>query len=328
MHFFFYILALLFISSCALSKKQLPPQNSSSPQIKSPKPILVKKTTDSQPSKPIILPPPQSPPPSVQPLPISPPATIEQSTTPPSPTGLNLTPKTHLQITQLPCGAHFVQIDLSSLSPDAYIDVILFQNKTHTLEIIDQPNPWNSPRWITTLLDHPSTSAAINASYFTPLFQPLGLTLFQNNQKQRQSLGEWTHNSLISCTLYTQKDGVIHLTNDSKPQDHELITNLLQAGPRLLWNKQPLPSLDNSKTCKRSFIATDNRGLWMIGASSPATLLQLSQWLNSTLIPIPIHHAMNLDGGNSTSFCVKRPDSNFKVIGWSTVRNYITVKKL
>ena len=102
---------------------------------------------------------------------------------------------------------------------------------------------------------------------------------------------------------------------------------MLQSGPRLVDNGQPMGSLNHTRSVTRTFVANDGGRMWAIGTVSSVTLADLGSLLSSSVIPgTRIQRALNMDGGRSTALYVRTADGReVSRPGWSTVRNYLAV---
>lgn len=141
--------------------------------------------------------------------------------------------------------------------------------------------------------------AGVNGGFFHPNWRPSGLMIFQGRRINRFETA-----TLLSGVIYSDGRG-IHLVRRAQFQDHPGITALLQSGPYLVEGGRVVRGLSNSDPNRRTFIATDWRGHWVLGATlSPLTLAELAECLASpdALTPWPIDRALNLDGGSSTGF--------------------------
>jgi hypothetical protein len=109
---------------------------------------------------------------------------------------------------------------------------------------------------------------------------------------------------LLSGVVYSDGTG-IQLVRRAQFRDHPGISALLQTGPYLLEGGQTVGGLSAFDPRRRTFIATDGRGNWVLGAVlSPLTLAELAECLASPgiLTHWRIDRAINLDGGSSTGF--------------------------
>ena len=99
----------------------------------------------------------------------------------------------------------------------------------------------------------------------------------------------------------------------------------VQSGPFLVENKKIVSGLNNKVRDRRTFVATDGRGNWVIGISTPLTLRELAEWLASSppQLGVEIRYALNLDGGSSSSFADREAGRYHASI--KRVRNYLGV---
>ena len=99
----------------------------------------------------------------------------------------------------------------------------------------------------------------------------------------------------------------------------------VQGGPFLVEAGRPIAGLNAQKSACRTFIATDGRGNWCLGISTPMTLRALAEHLArpGALRGFRVQTALNLDGGSSTALQCEghRVQSNLK-----PVRNYIGLR--
>lgn len=105
----------------------------------------------------------------------------------------------------------------------------------------------------------------------------------------------------------------------------ESMREAVQGGPFLVEAGRAVAGLNAQKTACRTFIATDGRGHWCLGISSPMTLKALAEHLSrpGTLRGFRVQTALNLDGGSSCALQCdgRRVQSNLK-----PVRNYIGLR--
>jgi uncharacterized protein YigE (DUF2233 family) len=150
--------------------------------------------------------------------------------------------------------------------------------------------------------------AGVNGGFFHPDWQPAGLVISQGRRINRLQTAR-----LLSGVVYSDDRG-IHLRRRARFQDHPGITALLQTGPYLVEAGRPVKGLSDADSRRRTFIATDWRGHWVVGAtSSRLTLAELAEWLASpdAVAGWRVDRAINLDGGTSTGFFFDRgPDSD------------------
>ncbi len=200
-----------------------------------------------------------------------------------------------------------------------------FTSRAFRLEVIDLgsgPEP-----------AHPTLEAAfraegcvagVNGGFFHPDWQPAGLVMSKGERINRFETAK-----LLSGVIYSDERG-IHLVRRGRFQDHPGITALLQSGPYLVENARPVRGLSASDPRRRTFVATDWRGHWVIGATmSSLTLAELGAILASpdALTPWRVDRAINLDGGSSTGFFFDRGADRAPVTlqPWKRVRNLLGI---
>jgi hypothetical protein len=142
-------------------------------------------------------------------------------------------------------------------------------------------------------------AAGVNGGFFHPDLRPLGLVVSRGSRINRLETAR-----LLSGVVYSDGRG-IHLVRRGRFRDAPDITALLQSGPYLVEGGRTVRGLSASDPRRRTFIATDWRGHWVLGATlGPITLAELGQCLASpaALTPWSVDRALNLDGGSSTGF--------------------------
>lgn len=166
--------------------------------------------------------------------------------------------------------------------------------------------------------------AGVNGGFFHPDWRPVGLMISHG-----QRINRFETARLLSGVAYSDNRG-IHLMRRAQFQDHPGISALLQSGPYLVEHGRALRGLSSADPNRRTFIATDWRGHWVLGAIfSPVTLAELGQCLASpdALTPWKVDRALNLDGGSSTGFYFDRGPGNSAVSlnPWKRVRNLLGI---
>ncbi|WP_213378609.1 phosphodiester glycosidase family protein [Allochromatium tepidum] len=142
-------------------------------------------------------------------------------------------------------------------------------------------------------------SAAVNGGFFHADGQPLGLVIAEGERFNRFETVK-----LLSGVLYGDARG-IHLERRARFQSHPGIDALVQSGPYLVEQGRAVRGLSTNDVSRRTFIATDWRRHWILGATRDGlTLAELAEALATpgALAPWPVERALNLDGGTSTGF--------------------------
>ena len=208
------------------------------------------------------------------------------------------------------------------------MSLVSFDNRDHQLRVADQPNGLGS-RWQNAQSAAATYHglAAINGGFFTPTGKPLGLLIETGTQRgaiNRSSLGAGmfvssrTNSAIIRRTHYTSSNTAANAYN------------LLQTGPMLAENAQPVHGLSTTNSRQRSFIAWDGKNHWAIGYAEPCTLDALSQALAGTApAGFKISTAVNLDGGSSSNLWagphVDHGNKTHRPFLNKAVRNYLVL---
>ena len=203
---------------------------------------------------------------------------------------------------------------------DIKITTVQFDSRSHKLIVADQSHPGST--WSTSeeAASAHNGLAAINGGFFTPEGKPLGLVVSHGNKigylNKASSLGSaiflgGTKPQLIDRSQFT--------TTNNRP-------NLLQAGPRLVWNGLASKGLSNREKRPRSFLAWDGKNHWSVGHANSATLSSLAIALAKNP---SFKYVMNLDGGRSSdlwvSSKVKGGGHSLRQFWNKDVRNYLVL---
>jgi hypothetical protein len=149
--------------------------------------------------------------------------------------------------------------------------------------------------------------AGVNGGFFHPDWRPAGLVISEGRR-----INQFETARLLSGVVYSDSLGT-HLFRRGQFQDHAGIKALVQSGPYLVDGGRPVRGLSASDPNRRTFIATDWRGHWVLGATlSHLSLADLAKCLASpgALTPWGVDRALNLDDGSSTGFFFGREIGN------------------
>jgi len=176
----------------------------------------------------------------------------------------------------------------------------LFASQAFRLRVIDL-GAGATPRYATIedAFRDAGVPAGVNGGFFHPDWRPLGLVISEGRRIHR-----FETSRLLSGVVYSDERG-IHLVRRRQFRDRAGIDALLQTGPYLVEEGRVVRGLSTSSPRRRTFIATDWRGHWALGATlTPLTLAELGQCLASpgALTDWTTDRAINLDGGSSTGF--------------------------
>jgi hypothetical protein len=118
------------------------------------------------------------------------------------------------------------------------------------------------------------------------------------------------------------------LVEEGKFRDGSDITQLIECGPRLVTDRVALPRTRQEARVPRTFIATDGGNRWCIGVTSKVGLTELAALITTPGImdECPVHQALNLDGGPSTTMAWREADGTIQAVPQKpAVRNYVQV---
>ncbi len=176
------------------------------------------------------------------------------------------------------------------------ISGVSFDSRSQRLAVADQEGGPGS-QWADaeTAAKAHSGLAGINAGFFTPEGQPLGLVISggkRSGSLNRSSLGAGFYSGGGSPALLRREQG------GSGPE-------LLQAGPFLVETGKATGGLSPKSSTARSFIAWDGGSGWVIARTGGCSLTELAQALAGAEIDgIKVRSALNLDGGRSSDLWI------------------------
>jgi hypothetical protein len=199
--------------------------------------------------------------------------------------------------------------------------VVQFEAAKCSLRIIDQTSRKQAVT-LASAMQGIHAIAGVNGGFFTTAFEPLGLTICDGKR-----VGSWMRSSLLGGVVVVKPGRLMLLWRDEL-QSEDGITQLLQAGPRLVNNTQPVSGLEARSHRPRTFIATDNGGQWLLGIAQSTTLANLARILATPgLLPrFEIQRALNFDGGKSTGLWAQLADGHVvHEAEVSTVRNFVAI---
>lgn len=210
--------------------------------------------------------------------------------------------------------------------PDDKMQAFLFDAGEYRLQVIDEGSV-ATPKYgsLEKALLALHCEAGVNGGYFgaDPAASPLGLLI-----EDGRTLSPFAGRSFTVAGVVYDTGSTIHLVRSAvyarrKPSPRQA----LQGGPFLVENGRVVPGLHRDKVAFRTFIATDGKGRWCIGTTSPMSLADLAAWLASpeALPGFKVHDALNLDGGSSSAYWVKSPHRYYPSI--KRVRSYLGVAK-
>lgn len=222
--------------------------------------------------------------------------------------------------TPLGDGAWQVEKRVRGEGSDVEMNLVFFDSDRCTLRVLDQTSKGHVA--LDRRLSGTKALAGCNGGYFTPEFTPLGLMIADG-----QRSGAYQKSDLLSAVLLVRKGRPLLLWRDEFAESKG-VTDLLQAGPRLVMGGKVVTGFKDSRQRPRTFVLTDTAGHWAIGNCRYATLRELAGMLATPkVIPeMKVARAVNLDGGSSSGLWWRDTGGTEHYDRESaTVRNFIAV---
>ena len=221
---------------------------------------------------------------------------------------------------EFPREARYVQRSIQSPSGPVEMHLVYFHTRAFRLEVVDRELSGGGS--LAEIFAERGCVAGVNGGFFLKDQTPSGLMISAG-----QRTGNWGTAKLLSGVIYADGDG-IHLLRRAEFQDHGGITSLVQAGPFLVDRGADVRGLSESPARRRTFVATDYRGHWVLGVAEAVSLADLGAALATPrALEFPVNRALNLDGGTSSGIYVDRLDGERDVVmtPFKRVRNYLGI---
>lgn len=201
-----------------------------------------------------------------------------------------------------------------------------FSTRTHTLKVIDQGLGAPLYQNLDSAMRANACVAGCNGGFFHRDGKPLGLVIANGRVQGANNLSS----SSASGTIYVE-NGTIRLIRSSvfSAKRSPMPRHVLQSGPYLVEAGKKLNGLSTKRFSRRSLLATDGKGNWLIAYTPPTTLSQLGSVLSEkgTLGDFQISHAINLDGGSSSGLWIRTDNNPLYFREVAKVRNFIGIAK-
>jgi uncharacterized protein YigE (DUF2233 family) len=217
-------------------------------------------------------------------------------------------------------GAKFIRKEVAGPT-EATLKMVFFDAARCVLRVVDQPSKAGAGS-LKEAMRRVGAVAGCNGAYFTPEFMPLGLEITQGTR-----IGKLERSSLLGAVLMVRKGKAVMLWRDEFVEQSG-ITDLVQAGPRLVNGGLPVKGLEATKRRVRTFVLTDCAGHWAIGLCDRVTLRELSDLLatKGIITEFNAERALNLDGGSSSGLWFRTADGRETYDSeFATVRNFLAV---
>lgn len=207
------------------------------------------------------------------------------------------------------------------------LNLCSFSTRDFTLRVVDQ-GANQSDRKFTNLRDAMEKNGCVcglNGGFYDAEFKPLG-GVWENGE-QIAPMANSSRKGLTSGVIWSGVGG-IHIVRRENFKPGAAVEQAIQTGPMLISHGATVAGLSTERPRPRSFVLTDWRGNWMMGTSSSVTLAALAEILDSPKVftSMTVNRAINLDGGRSTGFYLKKKDGNATYQQeWARVRNFLGI---
>ena len=218
-----------------------------------------------------------------------------------------------------PSGKHLRVVARESDSGDrVQLHFAIFDSRNVTLRVIDQPSERGD---LATAMSNGPYISGVNGGYFESDYKPVGLLISGGN-----TVAPFRRARLLSGVL-SVANGRVRLQRASEFSTKGKITEAVQCGPFLVDHGRAVAGLDQSRSARRTFVATGSGDVIALGYASSISLAELARVLTIGKIAddFRIERAMNLDGGSSSAFWFKDGNAPFSISEQKTVRDFVGV---
>ena len=223
-------------------------------------------------------------------------------------------------LSALPSQSHPLKVSSASLNGTIFT-AVTFDRRNYFLKVIDQKEGPGT-EFARAEFAGQGSLAAINGGFFNPDGSPLGLVITDG-----QSRGAFNSHSFLGTGIIDGENTIL-----SHRKSYQKSSELVQSGPRLVWDQERLIGLSKSKERPRSFVIWDGENHFGIGYADRATLQGLANNLQAQPFEgFHIKYAINLDGGTSCDLWVSTqiPGGGFtkSSLFRKKARNYLALRK-
>lgn len=223
-------------------------------------------------------------------------------------------------LSALPLQSHPLRVSSTSLNGTTFT-AVTFDRRNYFLKVIDQKEGPGT-EFARAEFAGQGSLAAINGGFFNPDGSPLGLVITDG-----QSRGAFNSHSFLGTGIIDGENTIL-----SHRKSYQKSSELVQSGPRLVWDQERLIGLSKSKERPRSFVIWDGNNHFGIGYADRATLQGLANNLQAQPFEgFHIKYAINLDGGTSCDLWVSTqiPGGGFtkSSLFRKKARNYLALRK-
>lgn len=213
---------------------------------------------------------------------------------------------------------HIVVRD-SAADENATVDLALLSSEAATLRVVDNGNRSAN---LAEAMARGKCAAGVNGGYFDTNFKPIGLRVIDGT-----SASPLTRARLLTGVLCASARGIA-IVRVGEFSRRRKLDAAIECGPFLVDGGVRVSTLDEKRSARRTFAAVTRGEKAALGVSSELTLAQLGEVLASRSLAndFRIWRAMNLDGGSSSAFWIRKNDgSAFSISEDKSVRDFVAV---
>lgn len=200
----------------------------------------------------------------------------------------------------------------------ARVTALCFNDRHHTLRVIDSPSPGKAT--LANTLLHAKALAGVNGGYFHKDYRPVGLMICDG-----KTVNGFERAKLLSGLVGVGQDGLVSILRSAEynPEKSQLL-QALQCGPMLVENEKFVPGLNDERIARRTVLAKGPRGETALVYISSVTLADAAHILTlpSILDTWRPKTAINLDGGSSSGLWAGNGISLSEI---TRVRNFLAI---
>jgi uncharacterized protein YigE (DUF2233 family) len=203
--------------------------------------------------------------------------------------------------------------------------VVRFRDVDFELVVIDNGPRRGEVRFrnLSVALEQNKCIAGTNGGFFdVTTFRPNGLMISDGRGTGTFDSKNW------AAGILAVRNRKLHLVDQSQFAPDVSVTQMVQTGPWLVRDGKAQSGFTNDQSpARRTFVATDGAGAWVLGHLESSTLLELAIFLTSPPIKeiIPVREALNLDGGSSSGLWVADGNTPTYFPEKTIVRNFVGI---
>jgi uncharacterized protein YigE (DUF2233 family) len=199
----------------------------------------------------------------------------------------------------------------------ATLHLLIPNPKRTQLKIIDNPR---AEKGLAEIMREHGCLAGTNGGFFHRDHTPLGLVVSHGKK-----LHQFQRAKLLSGLLVV-RNGRVSLLRAAQYDPDVRLDHALQAGPFLIDRGKTVRGLNEVAVARRTVVLSDREGRYALLLSSPLSLAELAQILDTPKVvsELKIFRALNLDGGTSSAMWLR---AGFSIRETKFVRNFLCVKE-